>query len=90
MESKWAPERRALAQARNGDAREQRRPERDCSQPLHRLQYTAQAGAVPRLLDCDGLRQVARLVDVQAAQARDPVGQQLQRHHREHGLQERR
>ena len=40
----------------------------------------------PPLLDRDGLREVARLVDVRAAQARDPVREQLQRHRREHGL----
>src|SRR5262249_47903950 len=42
------------------------------------------------LLDRDGLREVPRLVDVQAAQARDAVGEQLQRHDRERSLQERR
>ena len=36
--------------------------------------------ALTCLLDGDGLGQVARLVDVQAAQPRDAVGQQLQRH----------
>jgi hypothetical protein len=38
------------------------------------------------LFDGDGLCQVARLVDVQTAQACDPVGEQLQRDDREHGL----
>ena len=39
------------------------------------------------LLDRDGLGQVARLVDVQPALARDVVGEQLQRDDREQRLQ---
>ena len=42
------------------------------------------------LLDGDGLREVPRLVDVQTAQTRDPVGEQLQRHDGERRLEERR
>jgi hypothetical protein len=37
------------------------------------------SGSPGALLDGDGLRQVPRLVDVQPPQARDPVGEQLQR-----------
>src|SRR5437870_4852121 len=52
--------------------------------------YTGDAEKAPpfRLLDGDGLRQVSRLVDVEAAELRDPVREQLERHHGEHGLQE--
>ena len=38
----------------------------------------------------DGFRQVPGLVDVEAAQAGDAVGEQLQRYDGQHGLQERR
>src|SRR6187551_1608743 len=38
------------------------------------------------LLDRDGLGEVARLVDVQPAQACDAVGKELQRHDRQDGL----
>ena len=41
-----------------------------------------------QLLDRDGLRQVARLVDVQRALARDVIGQQLEGDDREDGLQQ--
>src|SRR5215471_4369584 len=40
------------------------------------------------LLDGDRLRQIPWLVDVEAAQPRDPVGQQLQRNHGERCLEE--
>src|SRR5205823_8021018 len=40
------------------------------------------------LLDRDGLRQVPRLDDVQAAEARDSVGEQLERQYGERGLEE--
>src|SRR3954453_12071355 len=43
---------------------------------------------VELLLHRDGLRQVARLVDVQAAQSRDAVGEKLKRDHGERGLEE--
>ena len=45
-------------------------------------------GHEARLLDRDGLREVPRLVDVQPAQARDPIREELQREDREHDLQE--
>src|SRR2546427_12662981 len=51
----------------------------------------AKAGLGPALLfDGDGLRQVPRLVDVQAAEAGDPVREQLERHDGERRLEERR
>src|SRR6266498_3427359 len=42
------------------------------------------------LLDRHRLREVARLVDVEAAQPGDPIREELEREHREDGLQERR
>src|SRR5918996_721291 len=42
------------------------------------------------LLDRNGLREVARLVDVEAAQPRDPVGEQLEGQRGEDRLEERR
>ena len=38
------------------------------------------------LFDRDRLREIARLIDVQPTEPRDPVGEQLQRQHREDGL----
>ena len=73
--------------------------EQPLGQPGPALQRRAPAGRSPAgrgptrigagrlLLDGDGLGQVARLVDVQAAAARDPVGQQLQRDDGEQRLQ---
>src|SRR5207248_10358160 len=58
---------------------------------LIRLLYAGDARQVPaNLLDRDGFGQIAGLVDVQAAQTGDPVGEQLQRDDREHRLEERR
>src|SRR3954454_6689735 len=40
------------------------------------------------LLHRDGLRQIARLIDVEAAQPRDAIGEELERDHRERRLEE--
>src|SRR5258706_14173998 len=44
---------------------------------------------LPALFDRDALREIAGLVHVAAAQHGDVIGQQLERNHREHGLQGR-
>ena len=79
---------RTRCRRRHGSPRRNHRNERD--PPGGEARLAPAVPAEPDLLDRDGLREVARLVDVQAAQPRDPVGEQLQRHDGEHRLQERR
>src|SRR5919202_4847097 len=59
--------------------------------PFIRDLYAATAAKVPqpRLFDRDGLREVPRLVDVEPAEAGDPVGEELERDDRERRLQQR-
>jgi hypothetical protein len=57
------------------------------SAPFDKLRAQAAAGDHLLLLDCDGLGQVARLIDIMAFLGGKFAGEHLQRHGRHQGLQ---